>query len=515
MAGTRWVLMAAAVALCLAASAQALQADGSAGARDSDSHMRILERWSSKGRSGRRGAIDTADSDDDGLLTVLVFLVAICGTVVGIGFVVTMIFACVQIFKGVRRRLFGLDEYGVSERMRSQMLLDDDSRQSYELALAFERQYPYGSVDTQITPEQQSLVREKGVEAWEFVVNIDVNAMLQSKTEVLFMGGENCVQTNLPLPKANSVYYFEVKLIEKPTDVNMWIGLATKPYPAWRMAGWNKYSTGYCVNNGIVHQNSPFKGVRVGERLFVGDILGIGYQPRSGVVWFTRNGRRFKAIVSGMLYDLFPTISADGPCSFSANFGQRGFVFVEANVKRWGFGPVEGAMLPPPIYGANQNTILLETALASSGEESDNDTSNEDGSEASELAADASIRGTRIRRAESPTAAETESAAPTTAGGGDILEESTVINIDDHSSTAPVPVAGPRSIRRAGGRRPLNVHKPPQYQKEDPIAMQLLEAGSTSLEPVVSYRNKSPELLEPLDPDAAQNASSSSSASSY
>ncbi|KAJ2654552.1 Protein ssh4, partial [Coemansia sp. RSA 1285] len=210
------------------------------------------------------------------------------------------------------------------------------------------------------------------------------------------------------------------------------------------------------------------------------------------------------AIVSGMLYDLFPTISADGPCSFSANFGQRGFVFVEANVKRWGFGPVEGAMLPPPIYGANQNTILLETALASSGEESDNDTSNEDGSEASELAADASIRGTRIRRAESPTAAE-----------GDILEESTVINIDDHSSTAPVPVAGPRSIRRAGGRRPLNVHKPPQYQKEDPIAMQLLEAGSTSLEPVVSYRNKSPELLEPLDPDAAQNASSSSSASSY
>ncbi|KAJ2642760.1 hypothetical protein GGH99_008677, partial [Coemansia sp. RSA 1285] len=169
MAGTRWVLMAAAVALCLAASAQALQADGSAGARDSDSHMRILERWSSKGRSGRRGAIDTADSDDDGLLTVLVFLVAICGTVVGIGFVVTMIFACVQIFKGVRRRLFGLDEYGVSERMRSQMLLDDDSRQSYELALAFERQYPYGSVDTQITPEQQSLVREKGVEAWEFV----------------------------------------------------------------------------------------------------------------------------------------------------------------------------------------------------------------------------------------------------------------------------------------------------------------------------------------------------------
>ncbi|KAJ2088274.1 Protein ssh4 [Coemansia sp. RSA 986] len=505
MPSTRWLLIAA-VGFCLAASASSSYLAGRSNAngerKQGLSHMHVFGAWAGNSKTNlfKITGNDDDDDDDDGLLTALILLVAICGTVVGIGFVVTMVFACVQLFKSVRRFLFGVDEYGVSERMRSQILLDEDSRQSYELALAFERQHPYGSVNTQMTAEQQSQVREKGVDAWEFVVDLDVNAMLQSKTEVLFMGGENCVQTNLPLPKTNSVYYFEVKIVEKPTDVNMWIGLATKPYPVWRMTGWNKYSTGYCANTGIVHQNSPFKGVRIGERLFVGDILGIGYQPRSGVVWFTRNGRRFKAIVSGMMYDLFPTISADGPCSFSANFGQRGFVFIEANVKRWGFGPVEGSMLPPPIYGANQNTILLETAVPSSGDEDDDD---------SELGGGSAVGTDGNGDVQAPQAS---SFGPGSRAAPD--DSAVVIDIADHINESAPLAAEPQNIRRSSGRRANGVHKPPQYQKEDPIAMQLLEAGSTSLEPVVSYRNKNPDLLEPQSPGIASSVPSSSSSSS-
>ncbi|KAJ2807998.1 Protein ssh4 [Coemansia furcata] len=408
---------------------------------------------------------DGDESEEGELVVLLIIVVAICGALVGLGVLFLLVYVCTNIARRIRWWVFGVDEDGVSERMRSRLLPDEDSRQSYELARAFERQYPYGSIDTQLTSEQQSEIREKGVDAWEFVVNLDVNAMLQSKTEVLFMGGENCVQTNLPLPKANSVYYFEVKLVEKPADVNMWIGLATKPYPAWRMTGWNKYSTGYCVNNGSVHQNSPFKGAHIGEQLFVGDILGIGYQPRSGVVWFSRNGRRYKAIVSGMLYDLFPTISADGPCSFSANFGQRGFVFIEANVKRWGFGPVEGSMAPPPVYGANQNTILLETAAPSS--EEDDDDSEADDDEADDERSDASSRQPGISA------------------------DSIAIDIPEGPTSADATHNAPRSHRR----RQTGSRRPPLYQKNDPIAAQLLEAGETSLEPVVSYRNKQPDLL--------------------
>ncbi|KAJ2614302.1 Protein ssh4 [Coemansia sp. RSA 1365] len=419
---------------------------------------------------------DGSSDSDEALIILFILATAVCGALVGIGVVFIVFYTATILVQRFRQFVYGLDEDGVSERVRNQLLTDEDSRQSYELGRAFERQYPYGSVNTQLTAEQQAQIREKGVDAWEFVVNVDVNAMLQSKTEVLFMGGENCVQTNLPLPKSNAVYYFEVKLVEKPMDVNMWIGLATRPYPAWRMTGWNKYSTGYCTNNGSVHQNSPFKAARIGERLFVGDILGIGYQPRSGVVWFTRNGRRYKEIVSGMLYDLFPTISADGPCSFSANFGQRGFVFIEANVKRWGLGPVEGSILPPPVYGANQNTILLETATSPSPSPLSDD---ED---------------------------EDSHAAPA---------NNTVILIDDYESTD---ITLPRQQRQGErqqqnsrqDRRQRTSHRPPLYQKEDPIAAQLLEAGSTSLEPVVNYRVKQPDSPLPHPCSVIESASSSS-----
>ena len=42
------------------------------------------------------------------------------------------------------------------------------------------------------------------------------------------------------------------------------------------------------------------------------------------------------------------------------NFGQLGFVFIEANVKKWGLAPASGSLAPPPPYGSEQGSILLE-----------------------------------------------------------------------------------------------------------------------------------------------------------
>ena len=42
------------------------------------------------------------------------------------------------------------------------------------------------------------------------------------------------------------------------------------------------------------------------------------------------------------------------------NFGQLGFVFIEANVKKWGLAPMMGSLAPPPPYGSEQGSILLE-----------------------------------------------------------------------------------------------------------------------------------------------------------
>jgi hypothetical protein len=42
------------------------------------------------------------------------------------------------------------------------------------------------------------------------------------------------------------------------------------------------------------------------------------------------------------------------------NLGQGGFVFIEANVKKWGLAPSVGTLAPPPAYGSERGSILLE-----------------------------------------------------------------------------------------------------------------------------------------------------------
>ena len=49
------------------------------------------------------------------------------------------------------------------------------------------------------------------------------------------------------------------------------------------------------------------------------------------------------------------------------NFGQSGFVFIEANVKKWGLAPMTGSLAPPPPYGSEQGSILLEAGRDSGG----------------------------------------------------------------------------------------------------------------------------------------------------
>lgn len=60
---------------------------------------------------------------------------------------------------------------------------------------------------------------------------------MAGRTEIQFMEGENCVQTNLPLPRNQEVYYWEAKMYDKPETTLVSVGIATKPYPSWRLPG--------------------------------------------------------------------------------------------------------------------------------------------------------------------------------------------------------------------------------------------------------------------------------------
>lgn len=46
-----------------------------------------------------------------------------------------------------------------------------------------------------------------------------------------------------------------------------------------------------------------------------------------------------------------------------------GFVFVEANVKKWGLAPSQGTLSPPPAYGTERDTVLLAMGTTSSDQQ--------------------------------------------------------------------------------------------------------------------------------------------------
>ncbi|BGP33980.1 Protein ssh4 [Rhodotorula toruloides] len=264
---------------------------------------------------------------------------------------------------------------GVEQRWL--MSVDEPTRVGYMRAKVWQTQYPPNSQPTEITLTQFLSIQEKGVSAWSFEPDYESNSsvFVQSRTEISFLadgygmapeeGGGSCVQSNLPIPKLNDVYYFECKMFEKPEGTNVSVGLATKPYPSFRLPGLSRYSVGYHSADGFKSHSFPFTSTSYGPPLLEGDVLGVGYRPRSGLIFFTRNGKKLEdAFVGFNKHNVFPTIGADGPCSVHVNLGQAGFVFIEANVKKWGLAPQMGTLAPPPAYGSEGGSILLESATA-------------------------------------------------------------------------------------------------------------------------------------------------------
>ncbi|KAG8827296.1 Rsp5p-dependent ubiquitination, sorting of cargo proteins at the multivesicular body, partial [Serendipita sp. 399] len=252
---------------------------------------------------------------------------------------------------------------GIEERWLE--TVSEEVRRSSRQAKIYEAQYPPNSVATDITLSQFLSIQEKGVSAWSFEPEYEAltPVLVHARTELTFLpdpSSSSSVQSNLPIPKLNEVYYWEVKMFDLPLTTNVAVGLATKPYPTFRLPGWNRYSVAY-HSNGDKSYNYPFTATPFGPPLREGDVLGVGYRPRTGVVFFTRNGRKTEEAFAGLQkWNLFPTVGADGPCTVHVNLGQAGFVFIEANVKKWGLAPSVGTLAPPPAYGSERGSILLE-----------------------------------------------------------------------------------------------------------------------------------------------------------
>lgn len=219
-----------------------------------------------------------------------------------------------------------------------------------------------------LTEEEKEYIVDRGIQAYLFQQeNVSTlsssipSVIIEDKLDVRFTSTEpNSAILNYPLPvHDNDTVYFEVKLYEFPQGSDLAIGVATKPYPGFRLPGYNKYSIAY-ESNGTVRINQPFYSPQIWTKLIEGDVLGVGFKPRSGTIFFTHNGKKLLEAVHGVRMDLFPIIGSQGPAKLNVNLGQIGFVFIEANVKKWGFGSVFGTIGIPPAYGKE---IINDTVL--------------------------------------------------------------------------------------------------------------------------------------------------------
>ncbi|KAH6889901.1 concanavalin A-like lectin/glucanase domain-containing protein [Thelonectria olida] len=317
----------------------------------------------------------SSSSPSSALTGVIIGLVSSFGSIILIALVIFIFWVsgCANTGRIILDRLGRPGEYDdeqafAREEAEALETMDEMSRQEYLRAKAYVTANPPESLQTDISLSQYLAIQEKGVSAWEFEPELEIaNCFVEARTEIEFFDSECTVMSNLPVPKQNDVYYWEAKIYDKPESTLLAIGMATKPYPLFRLPGYHKYSAAY-QSTGSRRYNQPFSATPYGPHLVQGDVVGVGYRPRTGAIFFTRNGKKLDEVVHGLKApNFFPAIGANGPAVVHVNFGQAGFVFIEANVKKWGLAPVTGSLAPPPPYGSEQGSILLETGTKDGG----------------------------------------------------------------------------------------------------------------------------------------------------
>ncbi|KAH8552648.1 SPRY domain-containing protein [Umbelopsis sp. PMI_123] len=140
-----------------------------------------------------------------------------------------------------------------------------------------------------------------------------------------------------PPQYGDEVHYFEVTILETSSNITMAIGLCTRPYPSFRLPGWNRYSIGWHSDDGRKFCDDPDGGQDFTEPWGkAGDVLGCGWDTDHGNVWFTRNG-----VIVGTAYSdlskhvFFPAFGADGYCKVKFNFGKAPFNYRFLPFQRW------------------------------------------------------------------------------------------------------------------------------------------------------------------------------------
>ncbi|KAI9184579.1 hypothetical protein H9P43_003634 [Blastocladiella emersonii ATCC 22665] len=149
--------------------------------------------------------------------------------------------------------------------------------------------------------------------------------------------------SNLPVPwllpahaqPPPPVLYYEVTVVAMAPQTTLAIGLATVPYPYFRLPGWHDWSVGYHSDDGRVFCDNDGDGDAYGKPFRVDDVIGVGLRTADGSCFFTRNGVVLPTVEGPRApcpeTAVHIAVGADGPCAVRLNCGQLPFRCAQFN----------------------------------------------------------------------------------------------------------------------------------------------------------------------------------------
>ncbi|KAG0749215.1 hypothetical protein G6F57_005611 [Rhizopus arrhizus] len=266
-----------------------------------------------------------------------------------------------------RKRRYLQQELEQGQLRNNEHVIDTVDDEAINAVTSWQQKYPPNTTEV-INVKNDPIIIAKGVMAWKFMEEDTTQdseyesnaAIMDDSYTVVFCQGQGSIMTNLPVP-LQELSYWEIKILQLHKEDKVAIGLATKPYPRWRLPGWHKHSIAYHSDSGSVYVSNSINERPYGPPIKEGDVVGIGYLYQSGTVFFTKNGQNLGKALIGFKYPIYPIIGASGPCQMAANFGLQEFLFSPANRREAAFAPKQGSLPPPPAYGGHiDDTILFD-----------------------------------------------------------------------------------------------------------------------------------------------------------
>ncbi|KAG6813435.1 hypothetical protein H0H92_011132 [Tricholoma furcatifolium] len=179
--------------------------------------------------------------------------------------------------------------------------------------------------------------------------------------------GDTCLMSNLPLvsglyeiPQGKEGAYYEVNIGEMTDKGFVAIGTACRPYPNYRLPGWNRLSAGLHLDDmrKFFEDNTGGRDYVPNIQACSGDTFGCGYEYHNGHLFFTHNGRRLPNAFEGIYlprtkYDVYAAIGVSDAVQIEINFGGKDFMWFEGN--RWMSIQQVGGSLADPQVGDRES----------------------------------------------------------------------------------------------------------------------------------------------------------------